>query len=336
QWSERESKYKPQLFQVPGQRRDMDLLCLSHIQLLSSRGVPWSDMAILYRQARTINRLRTILLHRDVPYQILMDRSDSKEPCDSHCVMELLTLLLNPLDDRAFRLAAAPGYPNKERALREPASRQVRRISREQELDLVEAGSSYLAQLQEGHPDHASLSYLVHCMRILSESVRAPECTAEQLFQIAKDLVLEFQPPNKAGSEDAGLTALQNAWRETPQPAGKTIVRQLTDLMDSTYSAIRTPPSLSQNSLSVGTLQAAKGRQWPYVFVLDVSADTIPGRPGSGLETKEREQRLFYLAMSRATDCLVFYSPFADSKSEKRRLSSFFDPISHLLDIPAS
>ena len=66
-------------------------------------------------------------------------------------------------------------------------------------------------------------------------------------------------------------------------------------------------PREDGNGITVSTFHASQGRQWPFVWVADVSDRMVPGPTGLGDRFwVEEEKRLFYVAATRATKRLYF------------------------------
>jgi DNA helicase-2/ATP-dependent DNA helicase PcrA len=70
------------------------------------------------------------------------------------------------------------------------------------------------------------------------------------------------------------------------------------------------PPRLDEDFLVISTVHSAKGLEWPVVHLLQLADGAVPsdmalGTPGGLAE----EQRLFYVAVTRARDRLYLYAP---------------------------
>ena len=152
----------PKLVLVEGILQDLDVHCLQEIHRLhEEEGVAWEDMAVLDPRGRAIDRMRTQLLHRGIPHRTLGVPA-APRPADARCAAALLTSVLNPWDLRAMRLGAAAGYPNRERVLPAAISRQVRRVAREQGIDLVTAAGQVGDSLPGKKPGPPVAAHLAH------------------------------------------------------------------------------------------------------------------------------------------------------------------------------
>ena len=84
-----------------------------------------------------------------------------------------------------------------------------------------------------------------------------------------------------------------------------------------------------ENRMTVSTIHACQGMQWPYVWVVDVSDHIIPGSLGLRDQAwREEEFRLFYIAATRATRKLFFSYCSAGENTPSRFFALVRDVIS--------
>jgi len=125
-------------------------------------------------------------------------------------------------------------------------------------------------------------------------------------------------------------------------------VRRLLRLRDD--RDLRQLPAAAQgiDAVRLMTIHGSKGLEFPVVHMVGVNQDSIPGAirpskcpPPTGMVTggegspdeiaraphNEEQECLFYVAMSRARDRLVFYGATAKSNGTSRPLSKFLDRI---------
>ncbi|KAL8702082.1 MAG: hypothetical protein Q9201_004584 [Fulgogasparrea decipioides] len=81
--------------------------------------------------------------------------------------------------------------------------------------------------------------------------------------------------------------------------------------------------SQSRAQVTISTIHAAKGLEWPVVFVPAVYEGSIPH---SRAEDTDEERRLLYVAMTRAQALLYISCPVKNSRREESVLSQFLDP----------
>jgi len=68
-------------------------------------------------------------------------------------------------------------------------------------------------------------------------------------------------------------------------------------------------PALDEDYLILSTIHSAKGQEWKSVFVLNVVDGCIPPDLGTGTTAEIEEERLLYVAMTRAKDDLHLIVP---------------------------
>ena len=67
-------------------------------------------------------------------------------------------------------------------------------------------------------------------------------------------------------------------------------------------------PFRHQQGVTLGTIHSSKGLQWPVVFIADMADHIIPGKSAdNNLARMEEEQRLMYVAVTRAEDQYYLY-----------------------------
>jgi DNA helicase II / ATP-dependent DNA helicase PcrA len=94
------------------------------------------------------------------------------------------------------------------------------------------------------------------------------------------------------------------------QPSLHDVVAELTLDPPVSSSDLAGPPRLDEDYLTISTIHAAKGLEWPIVHLPHLVDGAIPsdmalGDPGGLAE----EHRLFYVAVTRARDHLYLYAP---------------------------
>ena len=80
------------------------------------------------------------------------------------------------------------------------------------------------------------------------------------------------------------------------------------------------------DGLTLTTVDAARGREWRVVFVIDAGDHVIPGAVGpSDPERWEGQQRIFYMLSTRASGLLYFCCPRQEGRGFDARHSRFLD-----------
>src|SRR5262249_62162172 len=70
------------------------------------------------------------------------------------------------------------------------------------------------------------------------------------------------------------------------------------------------PPHLDEDFLTLSTVHSAKGLEWPHVHVLHAVDGAFPSDMALASDDGlDEEQRLFYVAVTRARELLAVYTP---------------------------
>lgn len=70
----------------------------------------------------------------------------------------------------------------------------------------------------------------------------------------------------------------------------------------------------NKEGVVIATMHRAKGLEWKVVFIINVNEGTIPSREAESPADIEEERRLLYVAMTRAKDRLYIYNTGAESQ----------------------
>ena len=254
-------------------------------------------------------------------------------PGDARCLTALLTCLLNPRDLSSFRIAAAPGYPNAPRRLSDGVCRRLRQLAEEQNLDLIQAAERNLAAFgtKMDDPVPRGLSWLVETRHALDQLLGDPEGSLHGLVELGLTLIRQAQPPGLSTVDEPELDRLSELCEATPRLARETPRQHLRRFLDLLSPALHEGRSPGGGGLTLGTIHAAKGERWRIVHILDASDRTTTGRAGPHSDTRQA-QRLFYTAITRATEQLCLYSPADIGGGDEDQPSRFLDPVRDQLD----
>ena len=321
---------RPRLVEVEGTLTDLDGHCLGEVLRLAGEGVPLENVAILYRRGNVIRRLRTRLVHLDIPHRVLGEERPERAG-DARCLGALLSCALNPRDLSSFRIAAAPGHPNAGRRLSGGVCRRLRHLAEERELNLIQAAGDNLAVFRKDAAVFQGLSWLVEAWHSLDELLGDPEGSLPGLVVLALDSIRQAQPAGLTPVEEPELERLWALCNALPRRAHETPRQRLRRFLDLLSPALHAGGLPENGGLTLGAIQAAKGLRWPIVFILDVSDRTIPGGAGPHGDTR-REQRLFHTAITRATRQLHLYSAADTGLAGGDRPSRFLDPVRDQLE----
>ncbi len=293
----------------------------------------YGDFAVLYRGNHQCRELEIQLREMRIPYRVsgnasFFDRGEVRD------IMAYLRLLANPSDDSALlRIINTPrrgiGATSLERLAASARSRGASLLDtlgdagfqstlRPRQAEALAALSTRLGELgtkaREGDPVEAleSLLEFIDYRRWLREN--HDKAVAERRWDNVRLLVGWLEAAARAPS-DGGPRSL-------PELVSDLLLNDLADEDDRS----------DDNKVSLMTLHAAKGLEFPHVFIVGVEEDILPHRVSVDNGDIDEERRLFYVGITRAMRTLTL--------SHCRRRKRFGDwlpcePSRFLAELPA-
>lgn len=279
------------------------------IQHLLGEGVPATHIAVLYRTNFQSRAIEEALLLKQIPYQVLgvkfYDRKEIKD------VLAYLKAALNPRDLLSIK-----------RAINTP-SRGIGKVT--QLRYCADAAQLNAAERRKVAPFNAML------VRIRETAQRAPVSTTLRVIADITGYRTSLKDNTEEGETRLAniqeLIALSKRYDTLPPPEGAERILEEAALM-SEQDNDRSPDS----RVRLMTVHAAKGLEFPYVFISGMEEGLFPHARGiSSPEEREEERRLFYVALTRAKEALVLSWALFRSVFGERQVN---EPSSFLTDIP--
>ncbi|MCD7761535.1 MAG: UvrD-helicase domain-containing protein [Clostridiales bacterium] len=265
-----------------------------------SQGMSWRDFAVLYRMNAQSNALEYAFKRNGIPYKVyggirFFDRAEVKDMLAYLCVLHnpaddlrLRRIINNPprgigakTVDTAADIAASEGCPIYE----------VLRNARSWPELAKSAGKldSFLTMMEE--------------LREKANTMELPEFYDEALSATGYAIALEAKGTIESESKLENVRELRSSVQnyvdnaEEPSLAGFLDEVALYTDLDSAQD--------SDNCAVMMTMHAAKGLEFPWVFVVGMEEGLFPGMRVIGEpEEMEEERRLCYVAMTRAKERL--------------------------------
>jgi ATP-dependent DNA helicase Rep len=275
----------------------------------------WRDFAVLYRGNFQARLLELKLQHYQIPYKLsggtsFFSRNEIKD------AMAYLRLLINPADDNAFlrivnvpRREVGPGTLEKlanyatergtslfaachEMGLAEQLPpRAVERLGRfthfidgvRRRMDAGDAIEAIRGMLQE--MDYEAWLY---------QNASAPT-VAERRMANVWTLIGQLEKSMQADPEDAALSA--DSETDDVEAAISRLV--LRDILEQQAEAD------DSDRVQLLTMHAAKGLEFPHVYLMGLEEELLPHRNAIEAGTVEEERRLAYVGITRARRTLT-------------------------------
>ena len=257
------------------------------------------DQAVLVRAAHHSDILEVELSARQIPYV----KFGGLRFTDTAHVRDFLAaarILANPADDLAwFRLlrlhdGIGPAH----------ARQVLARLDCDSSGPDVPPGS--WARAAEAAPSRSRRALAASLERLAAAAGEPAAGQAAAILSVLDPLIRARYPD--AAARIADLQRLADA--AAAQPSLHDALAELTLDPPVSGSDLAGPPRLDEDYLTISTIHAAKGLEWPIVHVPHLVDGALPsdmalGDPGGLAE----EHRLFYVALTRARDQLYMYAP---------------------------
>ena len=284
---------------------------------LAERGVPFSDMTVLYRAHYVTRQLEEVFLRRNLPYTLysgvqFFNRQEIKD------ALSYLRMIAYK-DDLSFRRIVNLPKRNVGR----------RRIAFLEEYAAAHHCSLYTALCETLSDDLFKGTQAARFVRLIESF--AENYSNRQISDLLSDLLDRsgYETMLRTeGSQDRldNLAELKQSVYDYEITCGEeaTLEHYLSHI------ALFTNSDAEENGekIKMMTVHAAKGLEFPYVFLCEMNEGIFPSRKVSTLPSMEEERRLAFVAMTRAEKRLFL------SEAEGRNLDgSPRYPSRFLLDI---
>ena len=276
---------------------------LGQIMMYYRRGGNWGDCAVLYRTNAQSNAMEYACKRNGVPYKIygglkFFDRAEVKDMLAYLCVIN------NPADDlRLRRIINVPA-----RKIGATTVDKAQLIAARYGLTLYDV----LCRAEEFPELKSSAAKLKPFTDMIEEMRRRlPDCPLPEFYDYVcersgyapalrekDDVESRGRLENVQELKSSILTYLENAEGTEPSLSGFLDEIALYTDLDSRADG--------DNCVTMMTMHAAKGLEFPQVFVVGMEEGLFPGNRamGDGAEMEE-ERRLCYVAMTRAREKLT-------------------------------
>ena len=329
----------PTLLDFKNTVHEMDQHIVNMILAMHKQGTPWEDIAVIYRGHTTKDRLITPLSANNIPLTILGDTKNQKYD-DTRRITAMMACLLNPHDVNNFRIAAAAiQFINRQR-LNPDVTSNINRVAKDTNTDLIQATSHYIRVTRPGSIVYKNLRYIITAWNELNNLLKDPEVSLYTLCKHAQQLLQDHRGHTISPVPEPQFAKLMAMTENLPRIPGETPHQHLARLMELIHtspepdhrSMDNDDPFAHHKGITLATIHAAKGLQWKVVFLVDSTDTIIPKSLKADNDTGiAEEQRLFYVAATRATDQLYFCSARMTGQGTEVPPSRFLAAFEHHL-----
>ena len=309
-WTDNEDGTKIKVSRTLTDNEEGNLVANSIIETKHNQQALNSDFAILYRTNAQSRAMEEALRKKDVPYRIYGGLSfyQRKEIKD---LLAYCRLVINPNDEEALKRVI--NYPA--RGIGKTTLDKISFAANEQEVSMWKMlHGPQLQELSINAGARAKIKHFVDMIKnfqVLEKQKNAYELVEEiaKTSAILNDLFSDKTPEGIArydniqellnGIKEFVEDDTVNNNKEAPEGQEKSLAVFLQDIALLTDSDNDDPSD--NNRVSLMTIHAAKGLEFPYVFIVGLEENLFPSQMSlSSRADLEEERRLFYVALTRA------------------------------------
>ena len=294
----------------PNQDTEVERIALEILSLCVNKRLRFRDFAVLYRGNHQARTLELQLQAHQIPYQITGGTSFFSK-AEIKDLMAYLRLLVNPDDDNAFLRSI-----NTPRRKIGPSILEGLSIyANEREIPLLQACTELgLGQFLEAKQQE-KLSRFANWLNNIREQTQRGDSIAA-IREMLEDIDFEGWLHQNAKSESAAeraignvemlISSLQKSLAKDEEDGGDEDIEAainkliLRDLLE------RQEEEDIDNKVQLMTLHAAKGLEFPNVFIMGMEEELLPHRNSIENDDIEEERRLAYVGITRAQQNLTF------------------------------
>ena len=280
---------------------------LMHHKLMN--GKSWKDYAVLYRGNFQARVLEAQLRQLQIPYKLsggtsFFARAEIKD------VMSYLRLIINPEDDSALlRIINTP-----KRAIGPATLEKLGLFAQENNLSLLGAASdqrlSMVFAKKAASQLHEFAGFIEDYTRRLHDNddpvpvVRQMIMETGYIDYVREQAATPAAEKNKLDNIETLYTSIQsliNRAEDVDERNIESVIRKLVllDLLEQQQE------EEDIDKVNLMTLHAAKGLEFPYVYIMGLEEELLPHRNSIAADTIEEERRLMYVGIARAKQGLT-------------------------------
>ena len=272
-------------------------------------GKNWKDYAVLYRGNFQSRVIETQLRQMQIPYKIsggtsFFARAEIKD------VMSYLRLIINPEDDSAFlRIINTP-----KRAIGPATLEKLGLFAQDNQLSLLTAaGDQRLSMVfakKAATQLHEFAEFISNYTEKLHDDdnpvpvVRTMMTEAGYIDFISETAATPAQEKSKLENIESLYSSIQNLINraeDVDEQNIESVIRKLVliDMLEQQQE------EQEVDKVNLLTLHAAKGLEFPYVYMMGLEEELLPHRNSILADTIEEERRLMYVGITRAQQGLT-------------------------------
>ncbi|QTM98227.1 DNA helicase PcrA [Sediminibacillus dalangtanensis] len=298
-WTENNEGSKIRYYQAATEQDEGLFVADKVEEFISSGDYTYKDIAILYRTNAQSRSIEETFVKANIPYQIVggtkfYDRKEIKD------MLAYLRLIANPDDDLSFaRVVNEPkrgvGKTSLEKLQAYAAEHGISLYTAVQEVDFTGVSAKAAKSLAE-------FGALIRNWTKQQEFLSATDMVEQVLKGTGYEEMLKNERSIEAQSRLENLEEFKTVTKHFEENSeDKTLIAFLTDLaLIADIDKVDDDP-MGDNKIVLMTLHAAKGLEFPVVFLIGMEENVFPhSRSIMDDEEMEEERRLAYVGITRA------------------------------------
>ncbi|MFZ4597668.1 MAG: ATP-dependent helicase [Terrimicrobiaceae bacterium] len=304
-WSSQDGGDPVHVISVPDDKKEAEFVINEIGAIRAPAGLPWEHFAIVYRMNAQSRLLEENLRRLRIPYRLVGGKSffDRREVKD---VLATMSCLMNSSDDVALlRIINTPprgiGASTVELALERSGSAHSSLFEALTHPDFAEQVSRKTAESIREFASNLSATRV----RLLTPGADSSQIVSQFLTESGyfEDLKRSCKTPEESLNREAGVKEVLRALADH-QKRSNTGLRGFLD--DMTLDRERDEDKKEDaRGVTLITLHAAKGLEFPHVFLIGAEDGLLPHERSKSEGTVDEERRLFYVGITRAMKSLT-------------------------------
>lgn len=305
-WSARGEGAKVRIIQMADDRQEAEFVANEIAQRQVTEGVPWTDLAVLFRMNAQARLFEQNLRSLRIPYRVIGGKSffDRREVKD---LLAYCCCLLNSDDDVALlRIINTPA-----RGIGESTIERAMALSRRMQTSVWKAlQSDELRQELAPRALTAVDKFFTVMDRFetrLHEPLVVQSAVLRELITAVgyrEDLGRSCRTPEEALSRETNIEEMIRAFEEYESRSSEGL-RGFIDEMLVGFDREEEDESDQGFGVTLITLHAAKGLEFPHVYLIGLEEGLLPHDRSKAEGTIDEERRLLYVGITRAQETLT-------------------------------
>ncbi len=291
-------------------REEACIVCKEIKRLIIKEKSDYKDFCVLYRTNTQSRVIEEELIRQAIPYKIFggLNFYQRKEIKD---IIAYLRLIVNSDDEEAIRRVI--NYPV--RGIGESTLRKITDSARQNHVSIWSVLSD---------PDRYELDVRRNTKNKLAafhDFIEEYKIKSKELdaYQLGKEILEQSGLKNEFYSNDSpenvsrqqNIEEFVNALQDFVENRNEEGIQDvyISDFLQEVSLLSNIDDDNNENTVSLMTIHAAKGLEFPFVFIVGLEENIIPNVHVSSSKEIEEERRLLYVAITRAQNyCCLTYS----------------------------